>query len=111
VRRIIPVVGLLALVTTCLLPTTRANASPPQKSEPPQAQCAFSNAYNSGWCRVSVPLPAETSPRDACTVVLHCLNGDNVACAGNINPCHSDVRSGWRMEEARAGKPEPTPTR
>lgn len=100
----------LALVALLLLSPTRAFGSPPTKDEGPKADCAFSNPYYSGWCRVTVPVPIESNPQEACAAVLRCLNGDNSSCQGNINPCHApDIRNGWRLEEAKVSQPQPPP--
>jgi len=92
--------------------TYDAVGAPPPPPESPKADCAFSNQYYSGWCRVTIPLPTDMTPQQACAVVLSCLNGNNSACQGNINPCRApDIRSGWRLEEAVPARPQPTPTR
>jgi hypothetical protein len=103
---------LLALVALLLFSTMSAAGSPPPKEDAPKADCAFSNAYYSGWCRVTVGMADGVTPQQACGAVLQCLNGDNSSCQGNINPCHApDIRNGWRLEEAKVSQPQPTPRR
>lgn len=92
----------LAFMALLLFSTTRAVEFSASKDDTLKADCAFSNQYYSGWCRVTIPVPEGSTPRQACEAVLRCLNGDNSSCAGNINPCHApNIRSGWRMEEAK----------
>jgi hypothetical protein len=92
----------LALVTLVMLSADRAVGSPPQNAQATKADCAFSNPGYSGWCRETVPLPADKTPRQVCEAVLSCLNGN--ACAAN--PCNAGTnRSGWRLEEAKASPP------
>ncbi len=94
-----------------LFSTTGVVGSPPPKDGAPKADCAFSNAYYSGWCRVTVGVPDGATPQQACGTVLKCLNGDNSSCEGD-NPCHTpDIRNGWRLEEAKVSQPQPTPRR
>lgn len=92
----------LALVALLLFSTTRAVGSPPPKADAPKADCAFSNPGYSGWCRQTVPMPADSTPKQACEAVLRCLNGN--ACESNY--CNAqNIRSGWRLEEAKPSKP------
>jgi hypothetical protein len=92
----------LALVALTVFSTTRAVGSPPPKVDAPKADCAFSNPGYSGWCRQTVPKPAGTTPKQACEAVLRCLNGN--ACESNY--CNAqNIRSGWRLEEAKPSKP------
>jgi hypothetical protein len=92
----------LALVALLLFSTTRAVGSPPPKVDPPKADCAFSNPGYSGWCRQTVPIPSGTTPKQACQAVLSCLNGN--ACESNY--CNAqNIRSGWKLEEAKASTP------
>ena len=97
----------LALAALLLFSTTRAVGSPPSKDDAPRADCAFSNAAYSGWCRQSVPVPAGSTPQRACEAVLSCLNGN--ACTSNY--CNApNIRGGWRLEEAKpSAKPTTTP--
>lgn len=95
-----------------LFSTTGAVGAQPPKDGAPKADCAFSNAHYSGWCRVTVGVPDGANPQQACGAVLQCLNGDNSSCQGNINPCRApDIRNGWRLEEAKVSQPQPTPRR
>jgi hypothetical protein len=111
-RTLRSVARLLGLTTLLLTLTSGAIGDPPPAVAPPKADCAFSNQYYSGWCRVTIPQPTDMTPEQACAVVLSCLNGNNSSCEGNVNPCHApDIRSGWRLEEARRSQPQPTPTR
>jgi len=97
----------LVLVALLLVSRTRAVGAPPPKN-PPQADCAFSNPAFSGWCRQTVPVATGKTPKQACEAVLNCLN--NNACASNY--CNApNIRSGWRLEEAKASQPQPTPRR
>ena len=98
----------LALVALLLLSPTRAVGSPPTTDEGPKADCAFSNPGYSGWCRVTINMPAGATPLQACTYVEGCLNGN--ACPYNYCSGANDIRSGWRLEEAKPSKP-PTPSR
>ncbi len=92
----------LALVALLLFSTNRAVGSPPPKVDAPKADCAFSNAGYSGWCRQTVPMPAGTTPKQVCEAVLRCLNGN--ACESNY--CNAqNIRSGWRLEEAKPSTP------
>jgi hypothetical protein len=92
----------LALVALTLFSTTRAVGSPSPKADAPKADCAFSNPAYSGWCRQTVPMPADTTPKQACEAVLRCLNGN--ACESNY--CNAqNIRSGWRLEEAKPSNP------
>jgi hypothetical protein len=101
--------GGLGLIAAVLMTVPAAGADAP-KEEAAKADCAFSNAYYSGWCRVTTAIPQGSTPQHACTVVLRCLNGENSACQGNINPCRApEIRNGWRLEEAKPAKPQPTP--
>ena len=50
----------------------------------------------------SVAGPAGATPKQACEAVLRCLNGN--ACESNY--CNAgNIRSGWRLEEAKPSKP------
>ena len=92
----------LALTALLLFPTTRAVGSPPPGSDAPKADCAFSNPGYSGWCRQTIPMRADTTPKQACTAVLSCLNGN--ACESNY--CNAqNLRSGWKLEEAKPSTP------
>ena len=92
----------LSLVALLLLSTTRAAGSPPPTADAPKAGCAFSNPGYSGWCRQTVPMRAGTTPKQTCTAVLSCLNGN--ACEANY--CNAgNIRSGWRLEEAKPSTP------
>jgi hypothetical protein len=96
----------LVLVPLLLVLRTRAAAAPPPKDEQPKADCAFSNPGYSGWCRQTVAMREGTTPKQACEAVLSCLNGN--ACEANY--CNAqNIRGGWRLEEAKASKPQPTP--
>src|SRR5262245_8097414 len=98
----------LVLVALLLLSRTRAAGVPPPKNGPLKADCAFSNPAYSGWCRQAVPMAAGTTPKQACEAVLSCLNGN--ACESNY--CNAqNIRGGWRLEEAKASQPHPTPRR
>ena len=104
--------GLSVFAGLLLVAAAGAARNPEPRAESPKADCAFSNTYYSGWCRVTIPLPPDQTPQQACAVVLSCLNGNNAVCQGNIHPCHSpDLRSGWRLEESGPSRPQPTPTR
>ena len=92
----------IALAALVLFSADRAVGSPPPTAAA-TADCAFSNPGYSGWCRQTVPIPAGKTPKQACEVVLSCLNGN--ACPANY--CNAGTnRSGWRLEEA---KPLPPP--
>lgn len=92
----------LLLVALLLVSRTRAAGAPPPKDASPKADCAFSNPGYSGWCRQTVPMAADATPKQACQAVLSCLNGN--ACASNY--CNAaNIRSGWRLEEAKAAQP------
>jgi hypothetical protein len=94
----------LALVALLLFSPTRAVGSPPPKDEGPKADCAFSNPGYSGWCRQTVPMPADKTPKQVCEAVLSCLNGN--ACEANY--CNAqNVRGGWKLEEAKPSTPPP----
>jgi hypothetical protein len=97
-----------ALVALILFTTTRAVGSPPPKNDAPRADCAFSNAGYSGWCRQSVPVASGSTAQRACEAVLSCLNGN--ACTANY--CNApNIRGGWRLEEARPSARPTTPPR
>lgn len=94
----------LVFVSLLLLSRTRAAGAPPPADNRPQAACAFSNPGYSGWCRQTVPMAQGATPKQACEAVLSCLNGN--ACASNY--CNApNIRSGWRLEEAKASPPAP----
>jgi hypothetical protein len=89
----------LAVTALLLLSTTRAIGSPPPKTDSPKADCAFSNPGYSGWCRQTVSMKKGTAPKEG---VLSCLNSN--ACESNY--CNAqNIRSGWRLEEAKASAP------
>jgi hypothetical protein len=75
----------------------------------PPADCGYSNPSYSGWCRLSAPVLKGMTPEGACQAVLPCLNGG--PCEGFTGYCDPQNRSGWRLEEARASQPQPTPRR
>jgi len=94
----------LALLALLLVFETRAVGAPPPKDSASKADCAFSNPGYSGWCRQTVPMPAGRKPKEVCEAVLSCLNGD--ACESNY--CNAqNIRSGWRLEEAKLSQPQP----
>ena len=94
----------LAVMALLLLSTNRAIGSPPPKTDSPKADCAFSNPGYSGWCRQTVSMKKGTAPKQACEAVLSCLNGN--ACESNY--CNAqNIRSGWRLEEAKASTAAP----
>jgi hypothetical protein len=104
-ERVVRMLRLIAwpvlLVALLLVSRTRATGAPPPKDNSPRADCAFSNPGYSGWCRQSVPIGAGATPKQACEAVLSCLN--NNACEANY--CNApNVRSGWRLEEAKASQ-------
>jgi hypothetical protein len=93
----------LALVALFFVTGTRV-AGVPSQNEGARADCAFSNPGYSGWCRQTIPMAAGKTPKQACQAVLSCLNGD--ACTSNY--CNAqNIRSGWRLEEAKASQPPP----
>lgn len=97
---------LVVLAALLLISRTRAAGAPPPKDESPKADCAFSNPGYSGWCRQTVPMASGKTPKDACEAVLSCLNGN--ACDANY--CNApNIRSGWRLEEAKVSQPAPRP--
>ena len=108
-RRLLRLTGLaLVLMALLLFSRTRVEGAPPPKDDSPKADCAFSNPGYSGWCRQTVPVAAGKAPKQACEAVLSCLNGN--ACASNY--CNAqNLRGGWRLEEAKASQPQPTPRR
>ena len=92
----------LVLLALPVISETRAAEAPPPRDNTPKADCAFSNPGYSGWCRQTVPIPAGATPKKACEAVLSCLNGN--ACESNY--CNAqNIRSGWRLEEAKASQP------
>ncbi len=92
------------LAAWILFSTMRAVGSSSPKNEA-RADCAFSNAAYSGWCRQSVPVPSGSTPQKACESVLSCLNGN--ACTANY--CNApNIRGGWRLEQVRPS-PNSTP--
>ena len=94
----------LVLLALILVSQRHAAGSPPPKDSQPKADCAFSNPGYSGWCRQTVPMPAGRTPKDACEAVLSCLNGN--ACEANY--CNAqNLRSGWRLEEAKVSQTTP----
>ena len=96
------------LAALILVSTTRATGAPAPKDSQLKVDCAFSNPAYSGWCRQTVPMAAGTTPKQACEAVLSCLNGN--ACASNY--CNApNIRGGWRLEQAKASQPQPTPGR
>jgi hypothetical protein len=96
----------LVLVALLLVSGTRAAGAPAPKDSPLKADCAFSNPGYSGWCRQTVSMAAGTTPKQACEAVLSCLNGN--ACPSNY--CNAqNIRGGWRLEQAKASQPQPTP--
>jgi hypothetical protein len=102
-RRVLRLIAwALALLAFLVISETRAVEAPPPKDSTPKADCAFSNPGYSGWCRQTVPIPAGGTPKGACEAVLSCLNGN--ACEANY--CNAqNIRSGWRLEEAKASPP------
>jgi hypothetical protein len=89
-------------VPVLLFSTSGADGSQAPKKNAAKADCAFSNPGYSGWCRQTVPMPAGTTPKQVCETVLRCLNGD--ACEANY--CNAqNIRSGWRLEEAKPSTP------
>jgi len=49
-------------------------------------------------------MPAGREPKEVCQAVLSCLNGN--ACESNY--CNAqNIRSGWRLEEAKVSQPQP----
>jgi len=99
----------LVLVTLLLLISrTRAAGAPPPNDGTLKADCAFSNPGYSGWCRQTVPMATGKTPKQACEAVLSCLNGN--ACESNY--CNAqNLRSGWRLEEAKASQAKKNPGR
>ena len=100
----VPLTFALAFVALfmVMLSANRAVGSPPPNASAAKADCAFSNPGYSGWCRQTVPIPSGATPKQACEAVLSCLNGN--ACEANY--CNAgNLRSGWRLEEAKASPP------
>ena len=92
----------LALLAVILLSTLSVASSQPSNGDAPRVDCAFSNQYYSGWCRLTIPLRGGSTPQQACETVLRCLNGDNAVCDGNVHPCHApELRNGWKLEEVK----------
>ena len=67
----------------------------------PRVDCGYSNPGYSGWCRLTVPVPDGMQPRQACEMVVPCLNG--TPCPGYVNFCGPDLHSGWQL--AQVGQP------
>jgi hypothetical protein len=67
----------------------------------PRVDCGYSNPGYSGWCRLTVPVPDGTTPKQACEMVVPCLNG--TPCPGYVNFCGPDLHSGWQL--AQVGQP------
>jgi hypothetical protein len=63
--------------------------------------CVFSNAAYSGKCTETAEIPDAATAQQACETILACLN--NVQYLKTYCSA-TEIRSGWKLESATAGK-------
>ncbi len=94
----------LAHLATLLFATMHALGSASPNEESRKADCSFSNANIAGFCRVTVPVPRNSTPQQACEAVLRCINGVN--CPDSQKYCFNPgVTKIWKLVEAMASPP------
>jgi hypothetical protein len=83
------------LLLSAALGVGSANALAPP---PTTASCVFSNPAFAGKCKESAAVAAGSTEKQACEVILQCLN--DVRCVKTY--CQATtVRTGWTLESAR----------
>lgn len=87
-----------AAAVLLLLVATRGGAAPENPSPAGQATCVLSNPAYSGKCTQTTPMPAGSTPAQACQAVLDCLN--NPQCLKTYCDA-TTVRGGWKLESAK----------
>lgn len=98
-----PAISRVALAAVLLLlaahrgsPAARASAPPPPP--PATASCVFVNPAFAGKCTETAQVPDGSTPKQACQVILDCLN--SVDCLKTYCSA-TTVRQGWTMESAK----------
>lgn len=87
---------LLLLVAHRGSPAARASAPPPPA--PATATCVFVNPAFAGKCTETATVADGSTPRQACQVILDCLN--SVDCLKTYCSA-TTVRQGWTLESAK----------
>jgi hypothetical protein len=94
----------ITLFATLLMAPVRALGSPSPNEDATKADCSFSNANLPGFCNVTVPVPRNSTPQQACEAVRSCINGSQ--CADSQKYCFNPgVPKIWKLEQARASLP------
>ncbi|HXB55157.1 MAG TPA: hypothetical protein VN461_10265 [Vicinamibacteria bacterium] len=96
--RVIAILGGPLILITASLATTAAESSATR------ALCVFSNPSFAGRCTETTDVPTGSSARQACEVVLACLN--DATCIKNY--CEATtIRQGWALDSATAAEAAP----
>jgi hypothetical protein len=67
--------------------------------------CVFRNTGFAGSCTETTDVPEDSSPRQACELILSCLN--DARCVKAY--CNSTtIRQGWTLESAKAAQAQPS---
>jgi hypothetical protein len=84
--------------------TRHALGSPSPNDEATRADCRFSNANLPSFCNVTIPVPRNSTPQQACDAVLRCMNSNY--CPESQKYCFNPgVPKVWKLEEARVSLP------
>ena len=77
---------LAAMPLGLLIPAFQAGNSRTPIASPANADCSFSHPQLPGRCNVTVPVPGNSSPQQACDEVLRCINGSQCRDADKYCP-------------------------
>jgi hypothetical protein len=92
------VLGAVLLVLALHRGSPAASASVPPPPPSATAACVFVNPAFAGKCTETATVPDGSTPKQACEVILQCLN--SVDCLKTY--CQATtVRQGWTLESAK----------
>ncbi len=92
--------ALAALLAAVLAPNPAAGQSRESLQDqqgPTKADCVFSHPAFSGKCTETVEVAAGSTAKDACSVVLECLN--DIRCTKTFCSA-TTLRGGWKLDSA-----------
>ena len=95
---------LVAAVSVLVIPNLRGDRSTTPTARTSNADCSFRHPQLPGLCNVTVPIPGNSSPQQACDAVLRCING--TLCRDADNYCRNPgAAKTWKLVEAIPARP------
>jgi len=95
---------MLLVAAGLLIPTLQARNAQTPSDSPADADCSFGHPQLPGRCNVTVPVPRNSSPQQACEAVLRCINGTQCRDADKYCP-NPGVAKTWKLEQAIPARP------